>query len=62
MTSTALPSFVVSEAEQRRIRKTTDTKVRATYLKDNQPIKREVGFQRRNNSYCLASRASGAKV
>ena len=34
MTSTALLSFVASPAEQRRIRKTTDTKVRATYIKE----------------------------
>ena len=34
MSFTTLPSFVASPSEQRRIRQITDTKVRATYLKE----------------------------
>ena len=50
MTSTTLPSFVVSPAEQRRIRKTTDTKVRATYLKEKHSntinkLREKLGFK-----------------
>ena len=50
MTSTALPSFVASPAEQKRIRKTTDTKVRATYLKEKHSktinqLREKLGFK-----------------
>tara|TARA_Y100001968_G_scaffold254040_1_gene239822 strand:+ start:218 stop:466 length:249 start_codon:yes stop_codon:yes gene_type:complete len=53
MTSTALPSFVVSrtqEEHQARILKTTDTKVRAHYLKEKHSetithLRKKLGFK-----------------
>ena len=50
MTSTALPSFVASPAEQKRISKIKDTKVRATYLKENHSkkinqLREKLGFK-----------------
>ena len=50
MTSTTLPSFIVSPAEQGRIRKTTDTKVRASHLKEKHSntinkLREKLGFK-----------------
>ena len=50
MSSTTLPSFVASPAEQRRISKIKDTKVRATYLKEKHSktinqLREKLGFK-----------------
>ena len=50
MSFTTLPSFVASPSEQRRIRQITDTKVRATYLKEKHSktinqLREKLGFK-----------------